>query len=59
MSVTKYEVFFDHIESCDGCSWVTGELCDVGKTLLHASAKRAAQILAPIPTVLPRPKVQA
>lgn len=54
-----YEALFAHIEKCDDCSWVTGTLCSTAKKLLDASAQRAAQIMAPIPVVLPRGKAKA
>ena len=54
-----YEALFAHIEGCDDCSWVTGTLCRIARKLLDASAQRAAQIMAPIPVVLPRSKVKA
>lgn len=54
-----YEALFAHIDKCDACSWVTGTLCSTAKKLLDASAHRAAQIMAPIPIVLPRSKVKA
>lgn len=54
-----YEALFAHIDRCDACSWVTGTLCVTARRLLDATAARAAQLMAPIPVVLPRSRIKA
>jgi hypothetical protein len=48
------EALLAHMDKCDGCSLVTSQLCPIGRKLLDAYALRAAQLMAPIPVMLPR-----
>lgn len=45
------EAFEHHVDNCDRCSWPTLDLCHIGKRLRDAYALRAAQLLAPIPSI--------
>jgi hypothetical protein len=53
------DAFMNHIDECDFCCWVTSQFCAKARSLLDATAERAAAKMMPIPVLLPRHKVKA